>query len=154
MNDAIRDLANQRTQWNRHDAKQQAPSPLGTCKRTGVERFTTLKNDDELTRHRDELHSNEPWIAQDPLVIDIEFVVYPAAVVLVEELHPHIDVEHQSLKLLDLKLGVRVEQVPSGVMHSEDDCQLVHGLAQDHLPHGDADNRGVARLGLPLQEIR
>jgi hypothetical protein len=153
LNQAVRDLSDQCTQWDGHDTEEQTPSPLSTCKWRCIERFASLENDDELTSNSDELHTDKPWVAKDSLIPNIQLVIDPPTVVLIEKLHPHVNVQYQRLELLYLKLSVRIEQVPASVMNNKNNYQLIDGLANDHFPHRDRDNRGIARLRLSLQEI-
>jgi hypothetical protein len=73
--------------------------------------------------------------------------------VLIKELHPDVDVEHQCLELLNLEFSVGVEEIPSSVVNNKHDYQLVDGLANDHLPHSDGNNRSIAGFGLSLEEV-
>lgn len=98
---SIRHLSDEGTEGYRKNTKQHTPAPLCAGKRLSIKCFTSLEDDDKLASQSYTLDANEPGISQHTLVPNIELVVNAAAVVLVEELHPNIDVEHQSLELLD-----------------------------------------------------
>jgi hypothetical protein len=55
------------------------------------------------------------------------------------DLHEDEGVESQGPQVCRIPLGVEDGEV--AIMESEDDCQLIDGLKENHLPHGDRNNR-------------
>ncbi|GJD01142.1 hypothetical protein ColKHC_09967 [Colletotrichum higginsianum] len=135
-------------------AEEHRPRPLRPAEGPRVKGLAALPDDDHLAGDGGALDAEEPRVAQDALVPDVEAVVDAAAVVLVEELHPDVDVEDHGLQRRAVGGRGGAEEGVAGVVQGEHDGELVDGLAEDHLPHGDVDDGRVARLGAPLEEVR
>lgn len=68
---------------------------------------------------------------------DIQFVIEAAAVQLVEDLHPHEDVEDYGVEL-EFFVGdadVVLQDGPAGEVQDEDYYELEDGLSDYHFPH-------------------
>jgi hypothetical protein len=71
-------------------------------------------------------------------------------VVLIENLHPEVDIEYQGCQLVALvaKYGVtrKVER--------QSDSELINGLTDDHFPHSSRDQLGGRTLWHPVKYAR
>lgn len=68
---------------------------------------------------------------------DVELVVEPTVVQLVEDLHPHKRVKHNGIQLqhLILIMAIVAEDLGAGKVKCEHHDQLQDRLSNDHLPH-------------------
>lgn len=54
---------------------------------------------------------------------------------MVEQTYQHIRIPDKSLELVPFVVGRSGEESVAGIVKHEDDCELVDGLPEDHLPH-------------------
>ena len=71
---------------------------------------------------------------------------------LIEDLHPHKRVEHKRLQLILLVRRVVRQDLRPRKVQDERDGQLIDRLPDDHLPHGDRDQRCRLAIRLTIQD--
>ncbi|CRK22699.1 hypothetical protein BN1723_012736 [Verticillium longisporum] len=139
-------------QHGEHDTN----GPLDTVDGVGrdAEGLLAHKDDGNLCADHDTVDADEEGVALNAFE-DIELIVKTTVVELVEDLHPDKRVEDHSVKL---KLLLRVAGVVSedaGASKVQDQCrrELEDGLADDHLPHVEGDERSRLALRLAIEDL-
>jgi hypothetical protein len=79
---------------------------------------------------------------------DVELVVDTSTVDKLEDLHKDKNVEDERSYFSLVVAKDRIATEPKDEAHNK----LVNRLTDDHLPHGDGDKRGGARLGLTVEK--
>ncbi|CRK40199.1 hypothetical protein BN1708_008135 [Verticillium longisporum] len=139
-------------QHGEHDTN----GPLDTVDGVGrdAEGLLAHKDDGNLCADHDTVDADEEGVALNAFE-NVELVVKTTVVELVEDLHPDKRVEDHSVKL---KLLLRVAGVVSedaGASKVQDQCrrELEDGLADDHLPHVEGDERSRLALRLAIEDL-
>ncbi len=114
-----------------------------------AEGSTAEECNDDLTPDHDTVDPDE-----EPVPVqtsqDIEFVVQPAVVELVEDLHPDEGVEDD--RAADI-LWIVEEFLPRAEVQDQGYGELEDGLSDYHLPHRGGDQRGAAFDGLAVEDF-
>lgn len=117
-NEFVGDEANDHSNWQRERSQHKTNGPLRTLAKARHRKGRTANEDDQhLTSDDDELDADEPLVAPDALH-DVEFVVDPTRVVLVEDLHKDKGVEHHRLHVFGVP---RKDRLSGKVEHKRHD---------------------------------
>jgi hypothetical protein len=81
---------------------------------------------------------------------DIQLVVEPATIELVENLEPDESVERNSS---DIQFIPSTEYICPSEVENECDDKLKNGLAEDHFPHVERDDGRAFGFGLAVKEF-
>ncbi|KAI6752433.1 hypothetical protein HG530_013802 [Fusarium avenaceum] len=134
----IREDAHKHTPRQTESCNDNRDSPLHAIEAIGVDVENTVADEDDGDLQADHDHVDED---EEPVSVDsdkdVKLIVEATTVELVEDLHPHEDVEDDSveLELFALDAEVVVEDGAASEVQNEDDDELEDRLTDDHLPH-------------------
>lgn len=151
---SVRDHPQDDSPWHTAYGTYNADGPLYAVERSHPERNAADEYDHDLTTNHDAIDSDKPVVLQHPFK-DVEVVVKPAVVELVQDLHPDKRVENDGI---ELKLLLRVSKIVSkNAAASEEECKghskLIDSLSDDHLPHCRGEQWSTLRSRLPVQNF-
>lgn len=119
-----------------------------------AEGLATNKDDGNLGADHNAVDDDEEVVAVNTLK-DVELIIQPTVVELVEDLHPHKGVEDHGveLELLVFVVGVIAEDGVAGEVEDQGSSQLEDCLADDHLPHVDGDEGRLLALWQSVKDL-
>jgi hypothetical protein len=152
----VREVSDTNRPWDANEASNDGNSPLRSIDtpRLDLERATADEDDGDLKSDDQNHNADEEEVAEDAFK-HIELVVETSVVEDVEDLHPDKTVENDSVEL-QLFVGIRkvvAEDVATGEVENEYDCELVDVLAGDLLPHGGSDQWLVSALRRAIKDL-
>lgn len=140
--------------WHAAQGTYNTDGPLHAVERGHPERNAADEYDHDLTTDHDAVDSDKPVVLQHPFE-DVEVVVEPAVVKLVEDLHPDKRVENDGveLKLLLLVGEIVSKNAAASKEEREGHSKLIDRLPEDHLPHCHGKQWCTLRSRLPIQNL-
>lgn len=138
---------NEDTDRNREESKNERNSPLGTVQTCNDKGVAAEEDDDDLSSCHDGHHEHEQMVAVETLE-DVELVIDASTVDELEDLHKDKDVEDEGADFA----FVIAEDCIATEPEDETDDELVDRLPNDHLPHGDCDERCSSSFGFAVKE--
>ncbi|KAI6767611.1 hypothetical protein HG530_005620 [Fusarium avenaceum] len=118
------------------ESEDQRNTPLNTVETSDNKGIAAKEDNDDLSSCHDDHHEHEEMVAVKTLQ-DVELVIDTSTVDELEDLHKDEDVEDERSHNSLLVTQDRIATKPQNETHDE----LVDGLTDDHLPHGDGDER-------------
>lgn len=136
--------------WHTKDGNTKTNTPLPSVDPVDGESSASNERDGNLAANHDKVDHNEEVVALDTLE-NVELIVEPSVIEFVEDLHPDERVENHATDCNVVSWSV--EDLGASIVQNEGGDKLEDGLADDHLPHGDRDERRVALCGLAVENL-